>query len=115
MSYPTFYLIHENYIYEYNETNITSENLENFILKEFVNYEKEDYIIIPQKWRNFKKFIAKILKRASNVIIDESSKGFFIIGCIASFVVILFLVGAFAAKKLEEHKIKIKEHLNKKN
>ena len=115
MSYPTFYLIHENYIYEYNETNITSENLENFILNDFVNYEKEDYIIIPQKWRNFKKSVAKILKRARNVIIDESAKGFLIIGCIVSFVVILFLVGSFAAKKLEEHKIKIKEHLNKKS
>ena len=110
MFYPTFILFSEKYQYEYTEKVFDYQSFKRFIIEgdrascnDELSLEKEEIPLTPQKWRNFIKYIGKILRRAYEVICVDGMKGLFVIGVLVFLVTALYLAQGFFKRKLDDY------------
>ena len=103
MFYPTFILFSEKYQYEYTEKVFDYQSFKRFIIEGYRENEKEEIPLTPQKWRNFIKYIGKILRRAYEVICVDGMKGLFVIGVLVFLVTALYLAQGFFKRKLDDY------------
>jgi len=103
MFYPTFILFYEKYQYEYIEKNFDYPSFNIYIVEGYKDLEKEEIPLTPQKWRNFLKYIGKILRRAYDVICVDGKQGMLIIGILLLLVLLCYLAQGFFKRKLDEY------------
>lgn len=114
MFYPTFLYFNGDFQYEYNEKSFDIESFKKFLKGGYEESYKEEIPLTPQKWRNFIKYIGKIVKRAYEVICVDGKNGLVVIGVLLGMVLACYWAQGFFGRKLEEYLRKKKLEKEKK-